>query len=366
MLLPAIRFCMMRRSFLILAIISSLFVGCRKSNDPAPVDEAPKYLVVSSNQAFNGSVSVYSAGIYTGKSYFVNQSPFQDRISDAVISGDKMYAVRAVSSLVDVIDVASMTLIKSLPFAKGSSGNYYRQIDFSNNKIIVSDRGFIPNGSFDDESFLKIIDPDNGKVDSIPIVKNSAILAMTQLNSKIFISRQMPDYSLSILVLDAATYAIIKDINLGEGYSTDLLFDRHDNLLVFSRGKIIIISTTDYVTIKTKLIGGTSVNHSFGAITNSVGFCIDKDNDIVYFLRQAAQPASAPYIFSSYNIVSDDIRTLNVNFINASTMAYDKKKKLVLMGDISGTAGVIKLYNTDGSLSSKIDVPSVPSDILIK
>jgi hypothetical protein len=357
---------MIKHSFLLWVVTASLFISCKKSDDPAPIEEVPKYFMISSNQAFKGSVSVYSAGVYTGKSYFVNQSPYQDRIADAVISGDKMYAVRAVSSLVDVIDVASMTLIKSVPFAKQPSGNYFRQIDFSNNKIIVSDRGFIPDGSFDDESFLKIIDPDNGKVDSVPIVKNSAILAMAQLNGKIFISRQMQDYTLSILVLDAATYAIIKDINLGEGYSTDLLFDREDNLLVFSRGKIIIISTTDYVTIKTKLIGGTSVNYSFGVITNSVGFCIDKENNIVYFLRQAAQPASAPYIFSSYNIVSDDVRTLNVNFINASTMAYDKKKKLILMGDISGAAGAIKLYNTDGSLSSKIDVPSIPSDILIK
>jgi hypothetical protein len=281
-----------------------------------------------------------------------------------------MYAVKSVSTSIDVISLSDMSLAKSIPFAKTISGNYYRHIEFVNNKIVVADRSLISvnAGPPDNGSFLRIINADNSNVDSVFIVKNGAIWALAQANNKIFVSRQIANDN-SILVLDASNYSVIADINTGFGICGNFLIDKNNNLIVLlTTGKIMQINTTDLSIMKTSTLLNYQFNRTGASTTNSKSACIDKEANVIYFFGLAAQPAPAPFILKSYDLTTDVVTVLS-DFIGASTISFDKKNKLLLMGDFANLnpqGGTVKAYTTKGVLSSKFEVLTVPSDILVK
>lgn len=358
---------MRKYSLIFLAAVISLLNACKKSDDPVPSNTGSTYFVISTYNEFDGHISTYSNGAIIDKAFLVSQTPYFDRIADAVISGDKMYAVKSVSTSIDIINLADMKLVKSIPFAKAISGNYFRQIDFSNNKVIVADRAFNSDGTAGDESFLKVINIENNNVDSIPIVKNNPIWALAQVNNKIFVSRQTENRTHSILVLNAANYSVIADINLGNLLCSNFLIDKDNNLLaLLTQGKIMLINTNDLSTIKNATIGNVSINtNSDGYVTNNTSYCLDREANVLYFLAVAPQPAPGPYFLRSYDLTSGVTANLS-DFIYASTIAFDAKSRLLLLGGFTNTGGEVRIYNTKGIFNTRFDVPTEPSDILMK
>ncbi|MEO7991259.1 MAG: hypothetical protein ABI663_17040 [Chryseolinea sp.] len=151
-----------------------------------------------------------------------------------------------------------------------------------------------------------------------------------------------------------------------------MLLDKDNNILVFTCvGELIHVNSIDLSIIKTRKIFGASINLDGDFTTCSSGYALDKQENILYFFRNAPQPAAAPYSFSSYNLSTDSIRLVSNTFMGASTIAFDEKKKLILMGWWDRAAdgqprGKIKLYTTSGTLSEEITVPNIIEKILIE
>jgi hypothetical protein len=355
------------KKFVLFVLLSGILIGCKKT-DPDPQPAVPKYFVISSNTQFGGHISTYQKGTIVSNAFSVPQGPTGDRIADATLSGDRIYAVRATSSKVDIVQAGDMTLVKTISFSSVSTGNYFKQIEYVNNKIVVADAAFLPNTSFDFGVFLKVIDPNTGKTDSIPVTKNNLIMAMGAFGNKLYVSLIREDQKRVIRVFDA-NFSMIKDIDMGTNFCAGIDFDKDGNLIAITPSNVVVINAVDLSITKTKLIGAVLINIFGSSFTNSRSYCVDKENNILYYLRSAPQPASAPFVFTSYNLATDEVKTLNTSFVSGSSIAYDASQKLVVIGDfppIGTTGGTVKMYNVTGSLYSQFSVPTVPSEILIK
>ena len=147
-------------------------------------------------------------------------------------------------------------------------------------------------------------------------------------------------------------------------------FDKDGNAIAIMYNGVATISKADFSIIKNILIYAAPVNLYGDQFTNSRGYCVDRENGILYFLRRAAQPAPGPYTLASYNLATDEVKAITTNFFYASSIAYDASQKLVIMGDFppngSSGGGTVKMYSPLGLLSSQFALPTVPSEILIQ
>jgi hypothetical protein len=317
--------------------------------------------------------SLNAGGIISSQALQVPLSPVgYEWYSDMVIYDDKIYAARGYASIVDIIELPALRIVKSVSFDKhfNFGVNVPRNIEFSNGRIFILERVLTPTGG-NLETLLKAVNPDTGKVDSISLGINLPPRAMAQTNNKIFISRRLPNSQESILVLDALTLSIVGEVKVGSGVYTSMLIDKDKNVLAFGvSGEMIKIDANNYSLVSQKFIGVAgfiNVENNLGGSYSNSPVSIDKDANILYFLGAAPQPASAPFGLRKYDL-NTDINTLIITtFTDGSTISYDQRNKLILLGQTvykDGT-GIVQVLAVDGTLKKQIPVSSAPSEILV-
>jgi hypothetical protein len=350
-------------TFLILAMC-----GCSKSGDVTPVSVSEsKFLITNTNASGAGTISEYKKpdGISTDAAYTLSvklASP--ETIADFQIYNGKVYMVRSRSGLIEVANLTDFSQSQTIVYAKPLATNVYKHIAIANNKIFVADRDFISPTTSQNTAFLKVITLGQSKVDSIGIVKNAPITAVAVSSRYVYVSGGMGPQT--IFVIDPNTYAKVAAIAIS-GFCTELLMDNEDNILAFYNGRITKFSGVNFSMLKDRLIGGAIVNIENDDVMSNTAFALDKTANIVYYLSNAPQPASAPYILSSYDLGKDEIVLISNKFITAQTIGFDKVDKQIILGDFDATAnkGVIKFLTTKGEVKSQFTIPGTPGAIQI-
>jgi hypothetical protein len=362
---------MLKTVFSACFIATSLAIGvsgCKKSEpEPLAPDESGYLIVNNKGGGFPiGNISVYkkAKGELVSPFYQLNVKTTAASISDAVVSGEKLYVARAEYRGVEIVNATNFQVLNSVTYGKGAPVDAFKHLAVSPDKIFVSDRDYIPNSpNHSNLSYLKAISlTDVNRVDSIPVIQDAAIWAVAYANGKIFVSAGNAQWA--ILVFDATTYAKLGQVNLTSFCST-LLVDNDNNVLALG-SKLILINSNNLSVIKERSIFGTDTNIGAGDYsTCSSGFSLDRETNMIYHVGAAAQPASAPFILKSYNIVTDVSTLLSNNFISASTVAFDQKDKMILIGSAAGSGGVVTMYSTKGVVTKSVSIPNPPDKIIV-
>lgn len=289
-----------------------------------------------------------------------------DWIMDAVIYDNRIYVVRGSNSSVDIVDVPALTLVKSIPFRKKASDlNLLRHIEFVDGRIFVLD--VVERPPFDFETFLKAINPDTGKVDSVSLGLN-VCYTMAQSADKVFVSRQLANFQRSILVFDALTLAVVGELSKGSKMCTMMLTDKNNNVLAFNTDGTMATIDAKSLSIISEQSVGVAANAFLqqypGGAYNNLTVALDKDSNILYYLALAAQPASAPFILRKYDLNTNVGSNILNNFVSGTTISFDQKNKYILIGDIYPGA-TVKVLGIDGGLKKQIGITSTPTEILV-
>jgi hypothetical protein len=202
------------------------------------------------------------------------------------------------------------------------------------------------------------------KVDSIGIVKNGPITALAVSNRYVYVAGGTSPQTL--FVIDATTYAKVASIAIN-GFVTEILIDKDENILAFYNGRMTMFSGSNFSSIKDKLIGGATVNIENDDVASNTAFVLDKTANIVYFLSNAPQPASAPYFLSYYDLNKDEVALVSHDFISAQTIGFDKVDKEIILGIYDDTLnkGVIKFLSTKGEVKSQFTISRAPFAIQV-
>jgi hypothetical protein len=360
---------------LCLALICALAMSCKKS-DPAPTavqaSVGTTYLIMNNDaQGTSGGISTYVFETSTLKSNAWASSALADMVTD----NGKLYVSAKNTKTIDFLDPKSLSSSKSPAFGKDTKNfpNFiYKHVVVAAGKIFISDQ---VNVSGSNKSFLKAMSiSDPSKVDSISISAEAAIVSLQAVGNKIFASTLGYFYNNSeLFVIDASSYSILAKINMTPACS-QLSVDNDNNIMAIQTGSLLRISATDYSIIKTPF-GGTPLIESTAGTIAASSAALNKETNIIYYLGQAPQPASAPYVLAAYDLSLKTSKVLNTSFISATTIAFDKKNKVIIVGSGNFTVsaipdpgpdkGAITFYNTDGAILRKVTMPKVPEKILI-
>lgn len=350
-----------------LVFIFATLLGCSKPDSPNRVIvQETKVLISNEDSAGGGIISTVKnpGSIFSSKAYSLSARNFPEVIGDLQVYNDKVYMVRAVSAVVEIANLSDLSPVRTFQYANPIQFNVNKHLAVHGDKIIIADRDYIARTGSSYNSFLKIIPIDGIKADSVSILKDGPITALAANNGKIFLSAG--NGSQSIYVLDVTNYSLLNKFSFS-GFCTDLIIDKDGNLLAFGSGYVRKYSTSSYSLMKEKQIGNGFVNQSNDATDASTGYALDLDNNILYFLASAPQPASAPYLLNSYNLGTDELKLITTQFVSAETIAFDPNTKQILIGDIDakGNAGIVKFLSTQAEVKSQISVPGQPSVIRI-
>jgi hypothetical protein len=294
------------------------------------------------------------------------QTPFNfDWHMDAVVYDDKIYATRAVAPFVDIIETGTLKILTSVSFGnvKTPAGNYARHIEFSDNKVFISDQSIDKN--FDDYSYLRVVDLGNNKIDSIFMGSTHVnVLAMIQSKGKLFVSRRVQAYSQFVItVYDAMTLTVLAELENGANSYSQMLTDKNGDVLAFGVGTMVKIDAASLTVGTAKKIfvvpPDSEVN---GGIANNRTVVIDKEANILYHLGFAPQPATAPFVLRKYDLNTDQGSFVTNDFVNGSTIQFDPKKGYILLG----LKDTVSFLDSKGTLVKEIRVGSLVSEILIK
>lgn len=322
--------------------------------------------VLVSNEDSNGAGIISTlknpGGVFSSKAYSLTVKGFPEVIGDMQVYNDKLYLVRQASAVVEIANLSDLSQVRTFQYANAIQFNVNKHLVVHHDKIIIADRDYLTRTGSAYNSYLKITPIEGTKTDSVSIVKDGPITALAASDGKIFLSAgKTPQF---IYVLDVANYSLLNKFSFN-GFCTDLLIDKDGNLLAFGSGYIRKFSTSSYTLMKEKQIGNAFINQSNDATDASTGFALDRDNNMVYFLTSAPQPASAPYLLNSYNIETDELKLLTQQFVSAETIAYDANTKQILIGDTDPktNTGIIRFLSTSADFKSQISVPGRPSVI---
>lgn len=350
-----------------LVFVFALLSGCSKSDSPEPaIVQETKVLISNEDSSGGGIISTLKnpGGLLSAKAYSLPVKTFRELIGDMQVYNDKVYMVRQASAVVEVANLSDLSTVRTFQYASPIQFNVNKHLVVHSDKIIIADRDYISRTGSSYNSYLKIIPIEGTKTDSVSIVKDGPITALAADNGKIFLSAG--NVSQSIYVLDVTNYSLLNKFSFG-GFCTDLMIDKDGNLLAFGSGFVRKYNTSSYSLIKEKQIGNGFLNQSNDATNASTGFALDRENNIVYFLASAPQPASAPYLLNSYNIETDELKLLTQKFVSAVTIAFDLNTQQIVIGDTDSktNTGIIRLLSKTAELNSQISIPGPPSAIRI-
>lgn len=340
--------------------------GCKKSDDAAPiVVSESKFLISNSNASGIGILSVYEkpGGVVTDAAYKLSStSSNPETIADFQIYNGKVYMVRSGSAIIEVANLSDLSQSQSIQYAKPLATNFYKHIGVTNNKIFVGDRDFNSRSTSQNTAFVKVVTLGQTKVDSIGIAKNGPITAITVSSRYVYVSGGTSPQT--IFVIDATTLAKVAIIPI-TGFCTEIIVDKDNNILVFYNGRITKFSGADYSVMKDRLIGGANVNVENDDVAGNSAYALDTPNNILYFLSNAPQPASAPYVLKSYDLTTDVVDFVSTQFISAETIAYDAVEKQIVLGTYD-TKGVVKFFSLKGELKAQGTISGAPVTIRIE
>ncbi len=338
--------------------------GCSKSNSVSPVVVSEsKFLIANVNSNGFGVISTYEKpdAVTTDAAYTLSAKGSPETIADFQIYNDKVYMVRSRSGLVEVANLSDLSQVQTLEYAKPIAFNAYKHIGVTNNRIFVGDRDFNSRTTTQNTSFLKVITLGQTKIDSIGIAKNGPITAVAVSSRYVYVSGGVSPQT--VFVIDANTLAKVASIPIS-GFCTEILIDKDNNILVFYNGRVTKFSGTDYSVLKDKAINGANVNVENDDVRGNTGYALDVQGNIVYFLSNAPQPASAPYLLKSYNLNTDVVDFVSTQFITAVTIAYDSVDQQILLGNYD-TKGVMKFLTLKGEVKSQFTISGEPEGIRV-
>ncbi len=341
--------------------------GCSKSDPVTPIIVSEsKFLITNTNAGGTGIISMYKkpGGISTDAAYTLSATSggaIPETIADFQIYGGKVYMVRAARAVIEVANLDDLSQAQSIQYAKPLATNFYKHVGVTNNKIFVGDRDFNSSSTSQNTAFLKVVTLGQSKIDSIGIVKNSPITAIAVSTKYVYVAGGNNPQTL--FVIDATSYAKVASITI-PGFCTEIIIDQSNNILAFYNGHMTKFSGTDYSIIKDKLIGGANVNVVNDDVASNTAYVLDKENNLLYFLANAPQPASAPYLLKSYDLNTDIVDFVSTQFISAETIAFDNVDKQIIVGSYD-TKGVVKFLTPKGELKAQFNIPGPPGAVQI-
>src|SRR5437868_4375871 len=127
------------------ALIVMGICGCSKSNDdaaPIVVSES-KFLISNTNASGSGVISTYKKPdeITVDPAYTLStKQGIAETIADFQIYNGKVYIARALSALIEVVNLNDFSQSQTITYAKPIANNVYKHIGVTNNKIFIGDR----------------------------------------------------------------------------------------------------------------------------------------------------------------------------------------------------------------------------------
>jgi hypothetical protein len=355
-----------RTIFKYISVILVFVSGCKKSDDATPqVVSESKFFITNVDAKGQGVISTYKkpGGVTRDPAYtlaFKNSTP--ELISDFQIYDGKMYMVRSGSALIEVASTSDLSQVQSIQYAKPRLNNYYKHLAITDGKIFIADRDFVSAGSGQNTAFLKVVTLGKSTVDSIGIMKNVSITAVAAGNGRVYVSAGLSPQTL--YAIDAKSYAIVATVPI-IGFCTDLILDKDGNVLAFYNGRMTQFSSNNLSVMKDRLINGAPVNIDNDDTISTTAYAIDKDNNIIYFLANAPQPAPAPYFLNAYDLKTDEITRLSNQFISAETVGFDQTDQQIILGsfDIAANKGQIKFLTTKAEIKEQFAIFGSPLGI---
>ncbi len=360
--------------------VLALLLGSCLKNDDTALSPGPSttYFVVSNNPvSTNSSRSVVStfelpAATLTDVVYQPplpqSQPGFIDmeHIADSELNGDKIYSVRSEARRIDVIDAPSKTLVSSIEYSTFRSTSSRRRITTGGNKVFVSDRTTVTNQSSDIAAFVFAVDlADTAHPDSIPIPEPDAIIwSMAYAKNHLYVSLSEPFQKNRIDVLSTDTYQVVKSFSFEPYLCFELLLDFNNDVLAFTTSDSLIHIDTSTREIKSrrKFLRSSLFVSSSGLPTSKTALGLDKSSNVIYFLSDAPQPATAPWLLYAYDLGNSKLTRLSDKFIAASTMAFDPVHQTILLG----LSNKVTVYNLSGFQINSFSVPYFVSEIMVK
>ncbi len=349
-----------------IALIISLS-GCKKSDTITPVVVSEsKFFIANANSQGVGSISTYKkpGGITSDAAYLLPlPAGTSESISDFQVYNGRVYVAHSLKPQIEVANIADLSQLQTITYAKPVTPNIFKHMGIVNDKIFVAERDFLSAATTQNAAFLKVINLGNSKIDSIGIVKNARITAVAVSTGRVYVAAGISPQS--IYVIDANSYAAIGTIPIA-GVCTEILIDKDKNILTFYNGHVTKFNGATFSMMKDKLINGAPVNVFGDDTRNNSAYGLDKDNNIIYFLAHAPQPASAPYLLKSYNIETDALDLVSTEFISAETIAFDNVDKQIVLGTYDFSAkGAIKFLSLKGEVKSQFAISGTPGAIRI-
>lgn len=323
--------------------------------------------IPSSSTGSSGAISTYEkpSETLTPLAYQppVSGASTTEYIADAELRGENVYAVRSLAKIVDVLDASGRVLIKSIEYSTYPSTGSGRLITTGSDKVFVSDRSLSPGGDLLAYVFAVNVNDQNDR-DSIamPLI-DAKIWSMACSNNHLFIGWSEPSLQNRIDVLDLNTHAVVKSFPLGAYLCYEMLLDRDDHVLAFTSSDSLIYIDAGNLEIKDRI----KMPHSSLGVTNSlpdsrVSHCIDKPRNLIYFLADAPQPSSAPFLLYSHDLVNSLTKQLSPKFLAGSTIAFDGIHQTVLIG----LSDFVSVYDVRARQLSLFSVPYFVSEIIVK
>jgi hypothetical protein len=351
-------------SFLMLAICVA---GCKKSDPIVPkIISESNFFFSNTNAGGVGTISTYKkpGGIAKDAVYTLPTRPATiESIADMAIYNGGIYIIHSVEAKIEVARLGDLAQIETIEYAKPLSVNIYKRIGATDGKIFIADRDFLSKGNTQNAAFLKVVTIGKSKIDSIGIMKNAPITAIAVSSGRVYVSAGTGPQT--IFVVDANSYATIATIPLA-GFCTDLLIDNANNILAFYNGRMTKFSGSSFAVLKDKLIGGAPVNIESDDTRTNSAYGFDKDNNIIYFLSNAPQPAVAPYFLKSYDLNKDEITLVSHEFFSALSVGFDKGDKEIILGSYDFvTKGNIKFISLTGEVRSQFTISGPPMGIQV-
>jgi len=347
---------MMKGQLLSLVIVVLIaLVACTEENPPST-----QFIIISNaGSPANGIVSTYSypSKKFEEQVYRFTSGAFRATVTDAIISGDELYALKRDDSP----DPDKIEVVDALNWNGSRSANLYLVANFSR-IAAIDDKVYVAGSAFDGSLHILAFNKNTlEKVDSIYLRDYVEIRKMIAHDNKIFISYNFIDSYPQLLIL-SNTLEELKVIDLPFNCE-DLVVDRDDNVLAFHKKGFIKINSSTLELTPTEISEG---NVFYGPGGSSFGY--DKKNNTIYYFSFAAQPAPALFHLAGFNMSTGLALEIPNEFIDASSINYNNAIGQIIMGAHYNPTnqGIVKLCDKKGNVLSDFLVPNTPLEIFYK